>query len=549
MKEAEEKMTGYASIDKPWLKYYSDEAVSAPLPECTIYEYLWENNKEYFDSVALNYFGRRISFGELFDRIEKAAKAFTAIGIRQGDTVIMVTVTTPETIYALYGLNRIGAIANMVDPRTSVEGIKEYISEANAKYILTIEAAYSKIEKAVIGFAMQKIIVISPADSLFQPSKFLFNVANYLKGTASKLSNICLRWNDFISNGDNIQPKYAAYQRDTCCVIVHTGGTTGTPKGVMLSNDNLNAAAFQGIITGIDLKREHTWLNIMPPFIAYGIGNGLHLPLAMGMETILIPQFDPAKFADLLNKYKPNHMVGVPSHYNNIIHSDKMKNADLSYIIAPTVGGDSMRSELEKETNEFLAAHNCSYQVSKGYGMTEVCAAVSICVSNECNEVGMAGIPFTHTIISIFDIESGEELTYGERGEICITGPNTMLGYYNNQVASAEIMKIHKDGKVWVHSGDIGYMTEKGFLYVVGRIKRMIIRHDGFKVFPTFIENVVTSHSAVSACCVVGIEDKNHGQGRLPIAYIVLSQDNRKNEDKIRQELVVLCEKELPEYA
>ena len=221
----------------------------------------------------------------------------------------------------------------------------------------------------------------------------------------------------------------------------------------------------------------------------------------------------------------------------------------MSYVIAPTVGGDTMRSELEKETNEFFSSHKCDYQVTKGYGMTEVCAAVSICVSNKCNAIGTVGIPCTHTVISIFDPETGEELSYGETGEICITGPNTMLGYYNNQAASNELMKTHKDGKIWVHSGDVGYMSEEGFLYVVGRIKRMLVRHDGFKVFPSLIENVIATHSATDICCVVGTPDKTHSQGTLPMVHIVLKSEYRGNETKIKQELIELCQRELPEYA
>lgn len=182
------ELTGYPSIDKPWLKYYSEEAINAPLPEYTIYEYLWENNKDHLDDVALNYFDRKITFKELFDNIEKAAKGFAALGVKKGDIIVMATVTIPETIYAFYGLNRIGAVSNMVDPRTSTEGIKEYISEVKANYVLSIDVAYPKIEKAIVGTSAKNIIVTSPADSLPQPKKFLFNMSNRIKGTKPKFS-------------------------------------------------------------------------------------------------------------------------------------------------------------------------------------------------------------------------------------------------------------------------------------------------------------------------------------------------------------------------
>ena len=442
----EKKLTGYPSIDKPWLKYYSEEAINAPLPECTIFEYLWENNKDHLDDIALNYFGRKITYGEMFKNIEKSAKAFSALGVKNGDIVVLSTVTTPETIYAFYGLNRLGAISNMVDPRTSTEEIKNYIIEVNANFVLSIDVALPKIQKAVAGTGIKTILVVSPADSLPQPKKALYNLSNRIKRETPKLSENWLRWSDFIRQEESKICHFYPYQKNYCCVIVHTGGTTGTPKGVMLSNDNINAAAFQAIIAGFDFQRTHSWLNIMPPFIAYGIGNGLHLPLITGMEVILIPSFDPEKFSDLLNKYHPNHMVGVPSHYGNIIHNAKMKKEDLSYIIAPVVGGDAMDISLELEVNDFLKEHNCTYPICKGYGMSEVAAAVCACSSYECNKIGSVGTPWPKTIMSSFDLDTGKELKFGEEGEICISGPNSMIGYYNNEEETNRIMQKHEDG-------------------------------------------------------------------------------------------------------
>lgn len=357
-----------------------------------------------------------------------------------------------------------------------------------------------------------------------------------------------MSWDTFLKAGIDMNAEIVPYEENVCCIIVHTGGTTGNPKGVMLSNENINALVVQSILTGIDMKREHTWLDIMPPFIAYGIGMGLHLPLIIGMKTILIPQFDAKKFDELLLKHKPIHMVGVPSYWGTIINSKKFKGEDLSYIIAPTVGGDSMDTELEKMSNEFLKAHGCSYKITKGYGMTEVSAGVAGTV-DENNEIGSVGIPFVKTIISIFDPETGEELPYNKHGEICITGPNVMLGYYNNKEATNDIMKKHNDGKMWIHSGDIGYMNENGSIFVVDRMKKMIIRYDGFKIFPSFIEKVVSTHAAVVSCCAVGIRDEEHSQGKLPRVHIVLKDECVEQEEQIKQELIKLCKEELPEYA
>lgn len=541
------KLTGYPSIDKPWLKYYSEEAINAQLPACTIYDYLYENNKDYRNRTALNYFGRKISYGELFKNIEMTARALKQNGVEKNSIITVLMPTLPETVYLFYASGKIGAIANMVDPRTSAEGICDYIREVGSELLVVVDVALQKVSEILNRTPVKKVLVISPADSLPAIPSVLYRAKQRNK---TNLNNIYSDWKSFMDEGATYTgTTNLDYEKNRVVAIVHTGGTTGRPKGVMLTNDNLNASAYQCSISGLDFQRKHTWLNIMPPFIAYGVGNGLHLPLIVGMEVILIPQFNPNKFDELLLKHKPNHMTGVPYHYGNIIKSRKLKSKDLSYLIEPIVGGDSMNIELERDTNQFFINHNAKCHVVKGYGMTEVSAAVSVCATDDCNAIGSVGIPFTHTIISIFDPETNEELSYNQQGEVCITGPNTMLGYFNNIEATNELVRKHKDGLDWVHSGDIGYMTEDGMLFIVDRIKRMIVRHDGFKVFPSLIEKSIVSHKAVKTCCVVGTPDKEHSQGKLPAAHIVLDPEFAEREDVVRKELVTLCLKGLPEYA
>lgn len=538
-----DNLIGYPSIDKPWLKYYSEEAINTEMPRCTVFDFLWESNKSYLSNIALSYFGRKISFSEVFKNIEKTAIALQRMGVQSGDVVVFTTVTTPETIYAFYALSRIGAIANMVDPRTSAEGIADYIAEVKAKILITLDIAYPKIKEAVKETTIENVIVVSPADSLKSVMRPLYR----MKNPAIKLEAPCLLWKDFILKGSG-KLNEISYEENRCCLIVHTGGTTGNPKGVMLSNENLNALVLQSILTGIDMQRVHNWMDIMPPFIAYGIGMGIHLPLVIGMETILLPSFDPDKFDKLLLKYRPIHMVFVPSYWNTIINSKKLKTKDLSFIIAPTVGGDAMDVNLEREANEFLKQHGCKYKVTKGYGMTEVCAGISGTVDAN-NEEGSVGIPFVKTVVSVFKPDTEEELRYGEVGEICITGPNVMLGYYKNEDATNKMIRTHKDGNRWVHSGDMGYMNEKGSIFIVDRIKRLIVRYDGFKVFPSLVENVIETDNRIKTCCVVGRKDPVYSQGKLPVVYAVLAGEMQEAKEKICSDLVDLCADKLPEYA
>lgn len=269
MQSNEKKLTGYPSIDRPWLKYYSMEAPERPIPEYTVYDFLLEKNKHYLDNIALSYFGSEISFHELFENIEKAARAFSTIGVKEEDVVIMVAVTIPEIVYSIYALNRIGAISNMIDPRTSAEGIKEYIAEVDAKYILILDSVYDKVMGIIEETNVERVIVVSPGDALLKAKKIAYKVSN-IKNLLCRKKDICMKWRKFINAGKGHVVDIPSYTKNKCCLIVHTGGTTGIPKGVMLSNENLNALVIQSIDTKINMQRTHTWLDIMPPFIAYG---------------------------------------------------------------------------------------------------------------------------------------------------------------------------------------------------------------------------------------------------------------------------------------
>ena len=499
--EIDGPMTGYSSIDKPWLQYYDEEAIMADLPSVSCYDYLYECNKNYLGRVALSYFGRKITFEEMFRNIDNVCNSLKKMGVKKGDIITISLPNIPEAVYLFYACSKLGVIANMVDPRTSKEGIENYIREAETKFVFIIDSYFDKLSSIINDDLIETIIPVSPAYSLPKTLELGYKVKSFVERIREHTKKIVyngktMSWDSFMSSGKDVPVKFESdipYESNTPVVIEHTGGTTGVPKGVLLSNENINAVAIQSIMTKIDMQREHNWLDIMPTFIAYGVAMGLHLPLVIGMETILIPQFDPKKFDELLVKHKPIHMVGVPSYWGTIINSKKLAKKDLSYIIAPTVGGDAMDTTLEQNSNEFLRQHNCSYPITKGYGMTEVAGGVTGTVDAN-SEIGSVGSPFVKTVVAIFDPETNEELGYNQNGEICITGPNTMLGYFKNEAATQDILRQHADGTVWVHSGDIGYINERGSLFVIDRLKRMIIRYDGFKVFPSIIENVISSH-------------------------------------------------------
>lgn len=536
-------MTGFPSIDKPWLKYYSEEAINAPLPECTLYEMLWKNNKDHLDDIAINYFHHRFTYKQLFDGIERAAKAFFALGVTEGDIVLLSTVNTPETVYAFYALNRLGAVANMVDPRTSVSGLHDYILEAGVKVILTVDQVCSSMRKAAEGTSVKKIIRISLADSMPLFTKILYRAKNKLEIDDKE----SMSWGTFEQLGTPVCPKYASYKKDTCCVIAHTGGTTGLPKGVMLSNDNFNAVMHAYQYTGITFERQHKYFNDLPPFIMYGLCLATHTTLCYGLEVIFYPICDAINFPKQFMKYRPNHFCGLADHLKYLSTNKKSQKINLEHLITVGVGGDTIDLGLEKSVNEYLLEHDCKFEVMKGYGMTEL-SATAVSSSPKANAVGSVGIPFMHNIVKVMSTETRKELAYNETGELWVSGPSVMMGYYQKPEETDCIISVDENGVRWVHTGDLGYMSENGLLFLEGRIRRIYVTsYEGqpAKIFPMLVEKVLKQSPAVSECSVVGRKQKNSDFYEA-VAFIVKDEEC-KNAVDIKK-LKDLCIESLPIY-
>ena len=536
----------YASETRPWLKYYGQKYIDQTLPECSAFEYVCRQNKNRLGEPALEYYGRKFSYADFIVNVKKTAAALRAVGLKKGDIATVVSVMTPEVIYAFYAADMIGATLNLVDPRYSAEGIHEYIEEVDSHLLICLNVVYERCRQAARRTHVERVIVISPADSLPFPLSVGYKLTTPDKNQYK--SNV-LHWKQFIEAGKNQSIADAGYDPDHACVVVHTGGTTGSPKGVMLTDRNFNAIAMQFSAYEALFKKGQTLMNIMPPFIAYGYACGVHLPLVLGLKVVIIPNLDPDKLGSLVWKYKPEHMFGVPAHYQQLAADPKLKDKDLSFIRNYAAGGDAISRGAEQTVNDFLASHNVEYPMAKGYGMTEVSSAATA-AAGVVNKPGSVGVPLVNTLVSVFEPGTDKELPIGQRGELCISGPTIMKGYYNKPDETAAILHTHSDGRVWVHTGDIGYLDEDGFVYLDSRIKRLIIRHDGFKVFPSMIENVVSQHPAVHQCSVVGCTDKDHVQGRLPFVYLVLNPEAAASSKRkqIIKELRQLCAEELPEY-
>lgn len=533
----EKELTGYPSLDKPWLKYYSEEAINAPLPEYTIYEYLWENNKDHLDDIALIYWGRKITYGKLFENIDKTASAFSAIGVKEGEIVVVALPNTPENIYCVYALNKLGAVADMVDLRSKGDTLVHYLNESDARFAVICDLFAENVLEIVENIHIEKWIVSSPFDSLLAPLRTLMK----LKSGEINLTKNVVFWKQFLNDTPLYDTKVQAHAQDIACIF-HTSGTTGFPKGVMITNQNFNAMTVEYRHSGMAFSDGEFFLNQVPPFLAYGTILAIHLPLVLRMCINLLPDYQPSQFAKNVSRHKPNHVIASPADWRNFLEDSRSLAKDFSFLNTMASGGDAMNTKDKLSINTLVKNRGGHYKIMEGYGMTEIGSAACTNLP-QCDVVGSVGVPLPLNTLCVFDNDNDCELPYGKSGEICMTGPTVMKGYYKNQTETDNVLKKHDDGKLWLHSGDIGHMDENGCVYIDGRLKRIIIRHDGMKISPRVIEQIIMREESITTCCVVGKSDTEHGHGQVPVAFIVLNERKPQSVEKVE----AICKSELRE--
>ena len=538
------ELTGYPSIDKPWLKYYSEEAKDAPLPECTIYEYLVENNKDYPSDIAINYLGRKITYKELFENIDKAAAAFLKVGVKEKEIVTVALPSIPEALYCVYALNKIGAVANMIHPLAGKNETIDYINEVQSRIVIIFDGAYETIADAIGKSSAEKVIVASPADSL----PLALKIAYKLKVSKPKYERSFFKeWKRFIHEGEGTTVKAVKKDCHEMAIISHTGGTTGEPKGCMLSDYNVNALAYQ-LVCNFEYDRQGSCLSVLPPFVNYSLVDSMLAMLDIGYTVILLPRYEQDKICAYIKKYRPNIILSIPAYWEAIINCSGNTEVDMSCLEQIYYGGEGMSNESEKEIDQLLKRNGAKTELCKGFGATEMTAAATQSYP-QCNPIGSVGIPLVKTNCKVVDPETYVEKNYMQDGEICFQGPTLMLGYYENEVASNEMIRLHEDGQKWLHTGDIGHIDENGVLYVTGRIKRIFMTKgkDGSitKVFPDRIEKAIYAEESVELCCAVGISDET--RINYPKAIIVLKKGFEKNEET-KQRILNICKDSLPGY-
>lgn len=529
----------------PWLKYYKNGLkFHLDYPDVSMYELVRRCATKYPSNIAYSYYGNKVTYKSFLKKIDNAACAFAHLGVKKGDMVSMIMPNTPEAITCIYALNKLGSIVNLMHPLSSEEEIKDDINMTNSTYVMVADIAYAKLSNVVDKTNVKKIIYSSVSESMNPITKIGYMLTTGMKSKSPSGDNV-IPYYRFIARGKFYKDKIkdTASGSDTA-VILHSGGTTGIPKGIELTNLNINAIAMSGAHTTEVLGKGVKTLAIMPIFHGFGLSVIFHATLISGDEAIILPTVNPKKFDETILKYKPNAIACVPSLLASLPKSKKLIDEDLSFIKLVLCGGDFLSESLNVKLDEFLYEHGCDCKVRTAYGMTECSAGATITPKSE-SRLKSIGIPLCDTIVKIINPENNKECKNNEIGEICVNSKTVMKGYLNNEKETNEILRKDSKGDIWLHTGDLGYMDDDGFVYFESRLKRMIVS-SGYNIYPNQIEKIINEHPYVDSCVVVGVP---HPYKKEVIkAFIVLKKGITLNSE-VKRSIKEHCEKNIASYA
>lgn len=532
-------------IKMPWLNSLGDMPSHLDYFQGSMFEAVKTVADKYPSNVAFDFMGKSTSYKSMLEQIENCAKSLRTIGVREGDAVTIAMPNCPQAIYMFYAVNRVGAIANMVHPLSSEKELEFYINESKSVTVVTLDQFYGKFEAIRQNTCAVNIVIASIRDALSKPVK-----AGYMLTEGRKIEKIpadapVIRWKEFMRLGRACFWQHqVAKKGDDPAVILYSGGTTGTTKGILLTNLNFNALAQQIIGVNPMFHPGDKMLSAMPLFHGFGLGVCIHSMLASGGRCILVPRFTAESYAKLITKYRCNFIAGVPTLYEALLRLPSMEKADLSCLKGVFSGGDSLSIELKKKFDKFLGEHRAPVQIREGYGTTETVTACCLTPPHKTKE-GSCGLPFPDTYIKIVKPDTDEELPFGEEGEVLLSGPTVMREYIHHPEETARTLRRHADGLTWVYTGDLGYMDEEGFTFFKGRIKRMIIS-SGYNIYPAQIENILDANPLVHMSCVIGVPDAYRMQ-RVK-AFLMLKPGVPATEET-KQQILDYCRKHIAKYA
>ena len=511
----------------------------------SLFDPVYEISKKYPNNIAYEFMGYKANYKKFVNQVEKCAKALKALGIKEDEIVCVSMPNTPQAIAFFYALSKIGAVANMIHPLSSENEMLNLVNKVNASTLLLMDQFYPSIKKIRKNTNLKNVIVASIKEALPWYKKIPYQLTLGRKVPKIDKSEDVIRYNDFLKLAKEVEALEDLKDRDDkMAIILQSGGTTGKVKGVCLSNKNVNACAVQMKAANPMIASTDRMLSVMPIFHGNGLVIGVHTMLITGARCILIPRFSPATYAKELLKHKCNYMSGVPTLFEKLMDVDCMKKADLSFLKGIFSGADYLSVELERKLDDFFMKHNAKVRIRQGYGMTEGVVATSLNPVENYKE-GSIGLPLPDTLMKIVEAGTDKELPVGEVGEIVFSSITNMMGYYNDKEETDNTLKLHSDGRYWIHSGDLGSRDEDGFYYFKGRIKRMIVTN-GYNVFPMELENIIEGHKMVDRCCVIGIPDPERIEKVK--AFIVLKQGVEQSEET-KEELKAYFKMNIARYA
>ena len=529
--------------DAKWFKYYGNVPRTLNYSDISMYDMIKSTGEKYPSLIAYDFMGKSVSYAEFIKEIDTCAKALAAQGVKENDAVTICLPNVPQAIIMFYALNKIGAVASMVHPLSAENEIAFFVNESRSTVAVTLSQFYEKFATIKEKTSLKKLIVSKIGEALPPVKGFMYKFIGHEPKVADE--PWVISWSKFLNGAKDFNEEITfCGNGETSAAILFSGGTTGTSKGILLTNLNFNALAMQTEAAAECLFPGGTMLSIMPVFHGFGLGVGIHTILSFGGRCVLIPRLNVAEFASLFKKYRPNYMAGVPTLFEAMLRNKDMQKADLSCLKGLFSGGDSLSIELKKKIDAFLKERGATIQVREGYGTTE-CVTASCLTPSEYYREGSIGIPFPDTYYKIVVPNTNEEAGVKEFGEICITGPTLMKEYINNPKETGQTLRMHEDGRTYLHTGDLGYMDEDGFIYFVQRLKRMIIS-SGYNIYPSQIENVIDSHEDVMFSTVIGVKD-DYKMQRVK-AFIVLKPGVEPTEE-VKASVKAHCEKNIAKYA
>lgn len=528
----------------PWLKFYENVKFHIKYPNQSMYAQLKKTALKYPYLIAYEYFQNKVTYKSFLKKIDECACAFARLGVTKGKYVTICSANTPEAIACFYAINKIGAIANMMHPLSGEEEIKYGLNLCDSEYLVAIDLVMEKVDNIIKSTKVKKTIVISASESMDPITKIGYFLTKGFK-VKKYISHDYIPYLVFLSKAKFHKCRVTdANKGDAPAVVLHSGGTTGKPKGILLSNSNFNSLVLSEIEMNKVLKPKVRMLAIMPIFHGFGLGCTFHACFTAGATAVMLPSVNPKKFDETILKYKPNIIACVPSILEGLTNSRKLKEADLSFILNVICGGDSLNGKLEEKINEFLYDRGSDTRVRTAFGMTECTAGVTM-MPCEVQKENSIGVPCPDFYIKIVKPNTTKELDYGEIGEICVNGPSVMIKYVKEEKETSNILRLHEDNKIWLHTGDLGYMDTDGFVFFKSRLKRMIVS-SGYNIYPSQIESILNEHPYVETSAVVGMPHPYKTE--VAKAFIVLKKGIVLTPE-VKKSIRTHCEKNISGYA